>query len=736
MAAEALSLDELLLALQGVQRSGANYKARCPAHDDRTASLSVTRGDSGKILLKCFAGCSYNDIITALGFSTAQLFPPKDESPQQFGKKHLIATYDYKDAVGVLRYQVCRFMPKGFSQRQPDGSGGWNWNMRGARRIPYRLNELAGQSAVYITEGEKDADTLWAVGCAATTNTGGAGKWKDSDSDALKAIGVARAVLLPDNDDPGRSHMTQVARSLKAAGIAIVNVPLPDLKPKGDVSSWFASGRNRADLEKVVAARPYILSNKGPFHSDEEDPDAGDPHGANHWKHTDLGVAESFVHRFGENVRYNHKHKEWLVWNCHHWRIDKNEEIRRKANEHVRLWQEEALAIRNMDVKRSVTTFTLKLEQSAALGRIVDLSRAMIPVADTGDQWDSNAMLVGCPNGVIDLTTGSFRAGHPSDRITLQTSVDFDPDATCDRWQTFVNEIFDDDTELTSFIHRAAGYSLTADTTEQCFFMCVGHGANGKSTFLSALSAVWGDYGYTTDTNVFASNASSKDSTPYDLAELLGRRMVLMSETKTNSRMNEQAIKNFTGGERINAQKKYGHPFEFQPVGKLWMGINHQPKVFDDSHGFWRRVRLIPFTRTFAGSSDNRNLKKELLTEAPGILAWAVRGCQEWAAQGLNPPLSVMNATDAYQESEDPIRDFILERVEADPDAEVPCNGTYMSYREWARDQGMSDKEMLSKNSFGRLISKTFTRRHALSGWRYVGLRLKVRPKDMFSGLE
>jgi putative DNA primase/helicase len=730
----ALSLDEILLALKGVQRAGSNYKAQCPAHEDRTASLSVTKGNSGAILLKCFAGCSYKDIIGALGFSAKQLFPPSSTQPP--AKKTLVATYDYKDAAGELRYQVCRMAPKDFRQRRPDGNGGWIWNMQGVARIPYRLNELIGHQTIYIAEGEKDVDSLWTVGCAATTNVGGAGKWKDSDSDALVAVGVKRVILLPDNDDPGRDHMTMVARSVKAAGLALVVVSLSGLPLKGDISTWFAGGHDRADLEKLVGAKPYVLAKGGSIMTDDEDPNVSDPYGAAVWKQTDLGVAESFVHRFGDKVRYNHKHKEWLVWNCHHWRNDRNEEIRRKATEHVRLWQTEAMSIRDMDTKRSVATFTLRLEKSAALGTLVDLSRAMLPISDTGDNWDADPMLVGSPNGVIDLSTGELRPGTPNDRITLQTSEDFDINAPCERWQTFVNEIFDNDAELISFIHRAVGYSLTADTREQCFFMCVGHGANGKSTFLSALSAVFGDYGYTTDTNVFASNAGSKDSTPYDLAELLGRRMVLMSETKANSRMNEQAIKNFTGGERINAQKKFGHPFEFQPVGKLWMGINHQPKVIDDSHGFWRRVRLIPFTRTFSGSQDNRNLKQELMAEAPGILAWAVRGCREWLAQGLNPPASVMKATDAYQESEDPILDFILERVEVELAHEVPCNGTYLSYKEWARDQGMSEKETLTKNSFGRLMTKRFERKHTMTGWRYVGLRLKVRPKDMFSSLE
>lgn len=721
-------LDEILLALKGVQKSGGNYKAICPAHEDRTASLSVTTGTTGAILLKCFAGCTYSAIVAAMGLSPGQLFPAAARR-ETFGGKSMIATYDYRDAAGTMRYQVCRFTPKDFRQRQPDGNGGWIWNMRGVTRIPYRLDEIAGHASVYIAEGEKDVDALWKIGCPATTNVGGAGKWKDSDSDALKAAGVGRVILLPDNDDPGRDHMTIVARSVKAAGLAVVHVALPNLKPKGDVYDWLLIGRTKADLEAIVGSKPYVLA-KGSVIADDDDPAVSDPHGAARWRHTDLGVAESFVHRFGDRVRFNHKHKEWLIWNCHHWRTDKNEEIRRKATEHVRLWQTEAMAIRQIDIKQDVAKFTLRLEKSSALGTLVDISKAMLPVADNGLGWDDEPWLLGCPNGVVDLATGELRDGKPSDRITLQTSVPFDPTAPCERWSAFMQEIFSDEADLIAFIQRAAGYSLTGDTREQCFFMCVGHGANGKSTFLSALASVWGDYGYTTDTNVFASNMGSKDSTPFDLAELLGRRLVLMSETKANSRMNEQSIKNFTGGERINAQKKFGHPFEFQPVGKLWMGVNHQPKVVDDSHGFWRRVRLIPFLRIFSGSTDNRNLKRELAAEAPGILAWAVRGAIQWKDNGLAPPMSVMSATDAYQESEDPVNDFLLERTESDSNAEVTCNGTYLAYKEWARDQGMTERESLSKNAFGRLIGKRFTRRHTMYGWRYVGLSVKVRPKD------
>src|SRR5262245_621653 len=197
-----LSLDEILLSLKGVKRSGDQYQAQCPAHEDRTASLSVTRGANGGVLLKCFAGCAFDRIIAALGFSSQQLSAPKSQSFG--GKRTLICTYDYKDAAGVLRYQVLRYSENGrktFVQRQPDGAGDWIWKMRGVKLLPNRLNELKECATVYIVEGEKDADNLWRVGLPATTNTAGAGKWRDSYSDTLKSVGVQRAILLPDNDD-------------------------------------------------------------------------------------------------------------------------------------------------------------------------------------------------------------------------------------------------------------------------------------------------------------------------------------------------------------------------------------------------------------------------------------------------------------------------------------------------------------------------------------------------------
>ncbi|HYV35510.1 MAG TPA: hypothetical protein VE988_07390, partial [Gemmataceae bacterium] len=102
------------------------------------------------------------------------------------GTPRIVATYDYTDERGQLLYQAVRLEPgadgakKTFRQRHPDGNGGWTWNVKGVRLVPYRLPELTGDSSrpVFIVEGEKDADTLASIGLIATTNPMGAGKWR------------------------------------------------------------------------------------------------------------------------------------------------------------------------------------------------------------------------------------------------------------------------------------------------------------------------------------------------------------------------------------------------------------------------------------------------------------------------------------------------------------------------------------------------------------------------------
>lgn len=223
-------LREVLSHLEGVKPAGdGKHCAKCPSHEDQRPSLSISLGDDGRVLLYCHAGCTLESILGAIGMKKSDLFPPRNDHRGNGAARKIVATYDYCDAEGVLIYQVCRYQPKDFRQRRPDGAGGWLWNMDGVQRVLYRLPELMNASEdrpddwVFIAEGEKDCNALAGVGLVATCNPGGAKKWQDEYSESLRG---RRVCIVADRDENGREHAHQVAASLHgiAAEVKIIEV--------------------------------------------------------------------------------------------------------------------------------------------------------------------------------------------------------------------------------------------------------------------------------------------------------------------------------------------------------------------------------------------------------------------------------------------------------------------------------------------------------------------------------
>jgi putative DNA primase/helicase len=227
-------------ALKG-QRSGPSWIVKCPAHDDRNPSLSIREG-GGKPLVHCHAGCSQRDVIDAL---KARGLWQDDPAP----KSQIVAAYDYTDEDGALLYQVVRYQPKDFRQRQPDGRGGWIWR-KGKRQVLYRLREVLEAPIVFVVEGEKDAETMRSQGFVATTNAGGAkAPWLPAFTDSLRGREV---ILIPDNDPPGRARVITIARALLGA---VARILILELEGGKDVSDWFDRGHSEVELIARVEAR-------------------------------------------------------------------------------------------------------------------------------------------------------------------------------------------------------------------------------------------------------------------------------------------------------------------------------------------------------------------------------------------------------------------------------------------------------------------------------------------------
>jgi len=256
-------IDRVLHRLHRVKRASGGYTALCPAHKDHNPSLSIREGDDGKVLLHCHAGCQPEQIVEAIGLDMVDLFPPHPPGPRDRASQGPNAgEYLYCDEDGTILYRVVRTAAKKFYQQRPGAKGGgWLSGVpRDVRRVLYRLPDLLAtplETTVYIAEGEKDVENLRTAGLVATTNVGGAGKWRPEYNEPFRDR--RHVIVLPDNDEAGRTHALGVAKGMYGIAASVKIVALPGLAEKGDVSDWLTSGGTVAALEELVAAAPPFV---------------------------------------------------------------------------------------------------------------------------------------------------------------------------------------------------------------------------------------------------------------------------------------------------------------------------------------------------------------------------------------------------------------------------------------------------------------------------------------------
>jgi hypothetical protein len=237
----------------------AQYQTRCPAHDDGKASLSVAATRDGRVLLHCHAGCAAEAVVAALGLTMADL-AAEGRDGTWMPRGSAVAVYDYVDEAGTLLFQVCRTADKQFPCRRPDPASktGWAWNLRGVRRVPYRLprviEAVRSGETIYVPEGEKDVHAIEAAGGVATCNPGGAGKWRKEYADFFR--GARRVVIIADKDKPGRDHAKEEADSLRGV---VGEVVVVQARAGKDAADHLAAGHGLDDFVPVddqTAAKP------------------------------------------------------------------------------------------------------------------------------------------------------------------------------------------------------------------------------------------------------------------------------------------------------------------------------------------------------------------------------------------------------------------------------------------------------------------------------------------------
>ena len=651
------------------------------------------------MLLHCHAGCDYFDVLKAMELTEDEIYGHKNGLEEDLSQRKIENTYDYTDEEGKLKYQVVRYRPKGFAQRHPDGRGGWLWDLKGMKKVPYRLPEVLKAinegRHVFIVEGEKDADNLVKMGFTATTNSGGAGKWTEEHA---KWFEGAEVVIIPDNDEPGRKHARQVAESLQGLTKSVKIVDLKGLPLKGDVSDWIEAGGTVLELMELA-------STTGEYKADIADitPKGGS------MAYSDLGNAKRFVREFAERVKYCNDWGTWLIFDGRKWKKDRTLQIEDMAKTIPALIHEEASRSITPEERVKIAKHALKSESAYSIKEMLKLAASDPMIAMTHEAFDVDPMLLNVLNGVVDLRSGKLVKHNPNFMMTKLAPVEYNPDATSKIWDGFIKDVTGGDEELAKFIQKAVGYSLTGNTSEDVLFFVYGPTATGKSTFLEAIKSILGDYSKTADFESFLKRNGSNGPRD-DIAILEGARMVVSVEVDEGKKLAEGLIKQLTGGDTIACRPLYKGTIQFVPAMKLWLAANHKPKVSAEDGAMWRRIRMLPFNQTIPEDKRDPALKarlKDTKETGPAILAWAVKGCLMWQQEGLKAPKRVKEATDSYRQSQDIIGDFIEAHIEACEGETLARSKVYEAYKEWC-----------DKNGERSLTQTTLTQKLLERGWK------------------
>jgi putative DNA primase/helicase len=298
-----------------------------------------------------------------------------------------------------------------------------------------------------------------------------------------------------------------------------------------------------------------------------------------------------------------------------------------------------------------------------------------------------------------------------------------------------MSSLFDDD-ELPAFMQRLFGSALFGRVIEHVLPILTGPGRNGKGTLLEALKYALGPLAGPVPSELLLRQRDSKnpDAPSASLMALRGKRIVWASETERGRHFSTQRVKWLCGGDTIVGRDPFGRrQVEFSPTHSIFLLTNDKPRADASDFAFWSRVLLIPFRFTFIDNPqgpydrkrDPHRLEK-LKAEAPGILAWLVRGCLEWQKHGLNPPESVRSETEQYRQGEDHFSRFIEDCCSIDSREEVKSSELFKAYRQWCDENG---ERATNGRVFGEEIGKKFDSYRKTAGVHYIGLGLHSRPE-------
>ena len=356
-------------------------------------------------------------------------------------------------------------------------------------------------------------------------------------------------------------------------------------------------------------------------------------------------VADDFVGRFGHMIRFDHTRDYWYCWNGSSWEKDETGCVFHMARRHCR------------DLRRD----DKRMASRRAVEGVEIMARRDSRVAVTSEVWDNDPLVLGTPDGYVDLKTGELL--QPDPRLMVSKVTSFAPaqkGAASPHFDKFLDQVTAGDTALKRFLQQFMGYCLTGITREQVLLFIYGPGGNGKSQLQKVVAEIMGDYAKTAAMDTFTASRHQRHLT--EIAMLDGARFVGMSETEKGQKWSQARINLLTGGDRVSANYMRQDMFTFVPKFKLMVVGNHKPQLGTVNEAARRRFLIVPFL--YKPDKPDKTLGAKLREEYPAILRWMIDGCLDWQENGFVLPDVVKQATSDYFEDEDLFGRWIAEKCE------------------------------------------------------------------------
>lgn len=488
------------------------------------------------------------------------------------------------------------------------------------------------------------------------------------------------------------------------------------------MSEYFELIDGRVVTDEKLARRLNIIAQEKP--ESKSVTDTG-------YEWDERGMAELFGLCYSDECRYCAEKKTWFVYYDGKWQRDDNGLFTMgKLTEFTRLLTLYVPCIEDSNTREAYMKFVAKLGDRRLRDRI--MKDAINNLIISATEFDSNPYLLNCKNGTYDLQTGKWHEHSPADLLTMMTNFSYRPwgRIKCPRWEQFIDDIMQGDKDKSKHLQKAAGYSMLGMSNYECFFILYGRTTrNGKSTFLNTLNYMLGDYSDVSPVSIICkSNNKGGESASPMIASLKGKRMVTMAESNQYGKLDEEAIKQLTGGEEIKARNLYEKPITFLPQFTMWLSCNDLPMFTDKSIIASDRIHVITFDRHFSHDEQDKNLKNFFCQEdnMRGIFEWLLKGYEMYIKEGLEMPDVVKSAVNQYARDNDLVLQFLEEKCEHSDDACIKSKTLYDSYRFWCKNNGSYVCSSRKFNAEMDTHIDWYTNKKISSGYpTYCGIKLR-----------